>query len=152
MTYAELLVALRACGRNPSVDEFKEMIQQVDTKLDGALDFEDFMCVYVMRLKDGPNDMDELIEAFQAFDKQGNGFIMSEDLKTVLTTLGNDRLTDEEAQMMVNLADKDGDGVLDYDEIIAMIKEQTNKLDQAEAILMAKDNDTQVGGGNGKAK
>lgn len=131
LTYAEVLSALRACGRNPSVEEFKEMVTEVDTKLDGALDFEDFMCLFVSELKDGPNDMKELLEAFQAFDKAGNGFIMSEDLKTVLTTMGKDRLTDEEAQMMVNLADKDGDGVLDYDEIVELITGQAERLDAA---------------------
>ena len=131
LTYAEILTALRSCGRNPSVHEFKEMLTEVDTKLDGALDFDHFMCLFVMQLKEGPNDMQELIDAFQAFDKQGSGFIMSDDLKKVLTTMGNDRLTDEEADMMVKLADKDGDGVLDYDEIISMIQEQHNKIENA---------------------
>ena len=50
---------------------------------EGALDFEDFMALYVMDLKDGPNDETEMIEAFQAFDKAGNGFIMTDDLKAV---------------------------------------------------------------------
>ena len=33
LTYAELLTCVRCCGRNPSVDEFKEMVQVIDTKL-----------------------------------------------------------------------------------------------------------------------
>ena len=41
------------------------------------------MALYVMDLKDGPNDETEMIEAFQAFDKAGNGFIMTDDLKAV---------------------------------------------------------------------
>ena len=102
---------MRSCGRNPSIEEFKELCTLVDTKLvrhhfawspslakcmllmccciavlrfqDGALDFEDFMCLYVTQLKDGPNNENEMIEAFQAFDKAGNGFIMVDDLKQV---------------------------------------------------------------------
>ena len=121
LTYAELLTCVRCCGRNPSVDEFKEMVQVIDTKLDGALSFDDFMSLYVMQLKDGPNNESEMLEAFQAFDKAGNGFIMVDDLKQVLTTMGTDRLTPEEADIMLKLADKDGDGVLNYEEIISVL-------------------------------
>lgn len=33
LTYAELLTCVRCCGRNPSVDEFKELVQVIDAKL-----------------------------------------------------------------------------------------------------------------------
>ena len=81
------------------------------------------MSLYVMQLKDGPNSEKEMLEAFQAFDKAGNGFIMIDDMKQVLTSMGTDRLTEEEADMMLKIADKDGDGVLEYDEIIAVLNE-----------------------------
>lgn len=35
--------------------------------------------------------------------------------------MGTDRLTDEEADMMLKIADKDGDGVLEYEEIVAIL-------------------------------
>ena len=133
LTYGEMLTCLRVCGRNPSVHEFKEMIQVVDTKLMGALDFQDFMSLYVMPLKDGPNDEMEMVEAFQAFDKAHNGFIIADDLKNVLTTMGNDKLTAEEADTMVKLADRDGDGVLEYDELISLLRIQEEKIETAMA-------------------
>ena len=85
---------------------------------DGALAFDDFMSLYVMQLKDGPNNEGDLIEAFQAFDKAGNGFIMVDDMKHVLASMGTDRLTEEEADMMLKIADMDGDGVLSYEEVV----------------------------------
>ena len=39
----------------------------------------------------------------------------------VLTCMGTDRLTDEEADFMIKIADRDGDGVLEYDEIVAVL-------------------------------
>lgn len=33
LTYAELLTCVRSCGRNPSIEEFKELCTLVDTKL-----------------------------------------------------------------------------------------------------------------------
>mmetsp|Transcript_40475 Transcript_40475/g.81131 ORF Transcript_40475/g.81131 Transcript_40475/m.81131 type:complete len:168 (-) Transcript_40475:290-793(-) len=121
LTYAELLTCVRVCGGNPSVDEFKELVQVVDTKLEGALNFDDFMGLYAMELKDGPNNEQEMLEAFQAFDKGGNGFIVVDDMKNVLTSMGTDRLTPEEADIMLKLVDKDGDGVLNYEEIIQIL-------------------------------
>lgn len=163
LTYAELLTCLRVCGGNPSVDEFKELVQVVDTKLvrrafhtarstlpspptrdtftfhgrrirsckssssgsrtwqEGALNFDDFMGLYVMELKDGPNNQQEMLEAFQAFDKASNGFIGVDDMKHVLTSMGTDRLTPEEADIMLKLVDKDGHGVLNYEEIIQVL-------------------------------
>ena len=56
--------------------EFKELVQIVDVTNDGALDFEEFMSLYVMPLQDGPNNEAEMIEAFKAFDKSGKGFVM----------------------------------------------------------------------------
>ena len=41
-----------------------------------------------MQLKDGPNNEAEMLEAFQAFDKAGNGFMMVDDMKHVLTNMG----------------------------------------------------------------
>ena len=46
---------------------------------------------------------------------------MVDDMKHVLTEMGTDRLTPEEADMMLKLADKDGDGVLNYEEIIQVL-------------------------------
>lgn len=33
LTYAELLTCVRCCGRNPSIDEFKNLVTVIDTKL-----------------------------------------------------------------------------------------------------------------------
>ena len=33
LTYAELLTCVRCCGRNPSIDEFKELVTVIDTTL-----------------------------------------------------------------------------------------------------------------------
>ena len=42
----------------------------------------------------------------------------------VLTSLGGDKLTEEEAEMMIKIVDSDGDGVLEYSEIIAVLRDQ----------------------------
>ena len=57
---------------------------------------------------------EEIKEAFRVFDKDGNGFISAAELRHVMTNLG-EKLTDEEVNEMINEADTDGDGQVNYE-------------------------------------
>lgn len=56
----------------------------------------------------------EIREAFKVFDKEGTGSISSAYLRHIMTTMG-DRLSDDEVDEMIQEADMDGDGDIDYD-------------------------------------
>ena len=56
----------------------------------------------------------EIVEAFKVFDREGNGFITSLEIRRVMTNLGN-KLTDDEVDEMVREADLDGDGQINYE-------------------------------------
>ena len=66
---------------------------------------------------------EELREAFNVFDKDGNGFISASELRHVMVNLG-ERLTDEEVDEMVREADIDGDGQINYEEFVKMMMSQ----------------------------
>ncbi|CAM4741575.1 unnamed protein product [Rotaria magnacalcarata] len=51
---------------------------------------------------------EEILEAFRVFDKDGNGYISADELRNVMTSLG-EKLTDEEVNQMIREADIDGD-------------------------------------------
>lgn len=55
----------------------------------------------------------ELREAFRVFDKNGDGFISPDELRRVMTNLG-EKLTDEDVEDMIKEADLDGDGLVNY--------------------------------------
>ena len=57
---------------------------------------------------------------FSVFDKDGNGYISSAELRHVMTNLG-EKLTDEEVDEMIREADIDGDGQVNYEEFVAMM-------------------------------
>lgn len=62
----------------------------------------------------------ELQEAFEAFDKDGDGTINVTELQAMMEKLG-DKLTAEEAQQLIEEVDLDKDGVVSFHEFLVMM-------------------------------
>ena len=119
ITTKELGILMRNLGRNPSEEELKQMIREVDLDGNGTIDFKEFLCLMVKKMK-GTDTEEELLEAFKVFDRDGNGYITSHELRYIMTNLG-EGLTPEEVEEMVKEADLDNDGQIDYDEFVKMM-------------------------------
>ncbi len=68
------------------------------------------------KLQDSDRE-EEIRQAFKVFDKDGNGYITSEELAQVMANLG-ERLTAGELREMMKEADTNGDGRIDYEEFV----------------------------------
>ena len=68
------------------------------------------------KLKDVDRE-DEVRQAFQVFDKDGNGYITQDELAVVMTNLG-EKLNQNELNLMMKEADTNGDGRIDYEEFV----------------------------------
>ena len=75
----ELRVALRALGFEPSKDELRRMITDVDKKGDGLLDFPQFMEAIVKKISE-PDTEEEIMKSFRLFDQNGDGWISEADM------------------------------------------------------------------------
>ena len=115
----ELETAMQSMGQNPTVEEIQEMMKEVDLDQDGKISFEEFMHLMTNNTKETETE-DEVINAFRVFDKEGNGLISSAELKHIMMTIG-DKMTEEEADEMVNEADIDEDGMINYEEFVRMM-------------------------------
>jgi len=121
ITAVELGNILKKLGQSPSNDELKDMINEVDQDGNGKIDFEEFCSMMAKTSKAGnSSNEDELKEAFKVFDKDGNGKISHEELKTVMESLG-ENLSETEVSNMIQEADLNGDGQIDYSEFIQMM-------------------------------
>ena len=56
----------------------------------------------------------------QVFDEDENGYICANELKYVMTTLG-EKMTDEEVDEMIKAADADEDGQISYEEFVKIL-------------------------------
>ncbi|XP_060620266.1 parvalbumin-like EF-hand-containing protein [Anolis sagrei] len=69
-----------------------------------------------------------LRKAFQMLDKDGSGFIEWNEIKYILSTVPSNMpvrpLSDEEAEAVIQAADTDGDGRIDFQEFSDMITKE----------------------------
>ncbi|XP_042181588.1 caltractin isoform X1 [Oncorhynchus tshawytscha] len=116
----ELKVAMRALGFEPKKEEIKKMIADIDREGSGTIDFNDFLCMMTQKMSE-KDSKEEILKAFRLFDDDGTGKISFKNLKRVAKELG-ESLTDEELQEMIDEADRDGDGEINEQEFLRIMK------------------------------
>uniref|UniRef100_A0A3Q4B1G0 EF-hand domain-containing protein n=1 Tax=Mola mola TaxID=94237 RepID=A0A3Q4B1G0_MOLML len=116
----ELKVAMRALGFEPKKEEIKKMISDVDKDGTGKISFADFLAVMTQKMAE-KDSKEEILKAFRLFDDDETGKISFKNLKRVAKELG-ENLTDEELQEMIDEADRDGDGEVNQQEFLRIMK------------------------------
>mmetsp|Transcript_1591 Transcript_1591/g.1914 ORF Transcript_1591/g.1914 Transcript_1591/m.1914 type:complete len:200 (-) Transcript_1591:1290-1889(-) len=106
----------------PSRKKLEAMMESVDADGDGTIDFREFVTLMTNRVKHDDPDQ-EIIDAFNEFDKDGSGQIDKAELKQVFKALGI-KVDDAGLEDIVKLADKNDDGEIDFEEF----KEMYNML------------------------
>ena len=106
-------------GQKPSNKELEEMLHEMDIDGNGLIQFSEFLILVEKKMKQA-NDSDKHGEVFKLFDKDGRGFISARDLEYVMINLG-EKLTSDELEEMVNMADTTGDGHITYTEFVTMM-------------------------------
>jgi len=119
ISVSELRAAVESLGHTVTDEELRAMIEEVDGDASGAIEFPEFLALMAFRLMLTDNE-DEILEAFKIFDKDGNGKLSAEELKSVLTSLG-EKLSPQECDEIIRLADTDGDGQIAYREFVKFL-------------------------------
>merc|ERR1711871_307077 len=116
----ELKVPTRALGFEPKKDEIRKMISDIDKDGDGTIDFDEFMMMMTAKMAE-KDSREEIGKAFRLFDDDETGKISFKNLKRVAKELG-ERMTDEDLQEMIDEADRDGDGEVNEEEFLRIMK------------------------------
>ncbi|XP_029298245.1 caltractin [Cottoperca gobio] len=116
----ELKVAMRALGFEPKKEDIKKMIADIDKEGSGTIDFSDFLSIMTVKMSE-KDCKEEILKAFRLFDDDGTGKISFKNLKRVAKELG-ENLTDDELQEMIDEADLNGDGEINEQEFLRIMK------------------------------
>ncbi|XP_059283572.1 putative calcium-binding protein CML19 [Lycium ferocissimum] len=117
---SELQQCVHMIGKDMSLDEAEAAVAAYDSDNDGLLDFDDFLRL----VEDGGTEEEkanEMKEAFRMYEMEGCGCITPESLKRMLDRLGEKRTVDE-CRGMIARYDINGDGLLNFDEFVIMMR------------------------------
>jgi centrin-2/centrin-1 len=116
----ELKIAMRALGFEPKKEEIRKMIADIDADGSGTIDFQEFLEMMTAKMSQ-KDSKEEILKAFKLFDDDESGKITFRNLKRVAKELG-ENMSDEELQEMIDEADRDGDGEINPDEFLRIMK------------------------------
>jgi len=109
---------MRALGQNPTESEVKKLVHE--HRADERVTFEVFLPILQAICSRRSSDTTEdFVEGLRHFDKDGNGFISSAELRHLLTTLG-ERLNDEEVEQLLT-GHEDSHGNINYEEFVRTV-------------------------------
>ncbi|XP_078612782.1 uncharacterized protein LOC144882674 [Branchiostoma floridae x Branchiostoma japonicum] len=134
---AELRHVMTNLGEKLTDEEVDEMIREADVDGDGQVNYEEFVTMMTENIDAfspipmadqlTEEQISEFREAFELFDKDGNGSIDAGELGTVMKSLGQ-KPTETELQDMINEVDTDGDGTIDFTEFLTMMTQKMKDM------------------------
>ncbi|CAM8979443.1 unnamed protein product [Rhodiola kirilowii] len=124
ITQKELNDSLQNLGIYIPDKELTLMIDKIDANGDGCVDIDEFGELYQSLMDEREEEGEEDVrEAFNVFDQNGDGFISVEELRSVLGSLGlKQGRSVEDCKKMIAKVDADGDGRVDFDEFKEMMR------------------------------
>lgn len=111
---------MRALGFEPRKEEIKKMIADIDRNGSGTIDFAEFLEMMTAKMSER-DSKEEIIKAFRLFLDDDGDKITIKHLRRVAKEIG-ENMTDEELQEMIEEADRDGDGAIDEEEFLRIMK------------------------------
>ena len=113
-------MAMRALGFEPKKEELKKMISDIDKDGSGQIDFAEFLDMMTQKMSER-DSKEEILKAFRLFDDDETGKISLKNLRRVAKEIG-EMMSEEELQEMIEEADLDGDGEIDQEEFLRIMK------------------------------
>ncbi|XAR64221.1 Non-specific serine/threonine protein kinase [Bertholletia excelsa] len=118
ITYEELKTGLQKLGSNLTEAEIIDLMDAADFDRTGTIDYIEFIAATMHR--HGLEKEEQVREAFQFFDKDGNGYITRDEIKHAMTKYG---MGDEDTiNEVLDDVDTDRDGRISYEEFAEMMK------------------------------
>eukprot|EP01097_Dermamoeba_algensis_P004190 TRINITY_DN2775_c0_g1_i1.p1 TRINITY_DN2775_c0_g1~~TRINITY_DN2775_c0_g1_i1.p1 ORF type:complete len:154 (-),score=49.37 TRINITY_DN2775_c0_g1_i1:105-566(-) len=114
---------MRALGLSPSEADLSQLITDAEkTYKDGNINFDALLKIVGPKMNTAMTE-DQVIEAFRAFDKDGNGQIPAHELRHYMANIG-EKLNEEELEdLKREMSQKEKNGLVNYPEMIRYMME-----------------------------
>jgi len=129
----ELRLVLEELGKDPSDKDIEKMLADGDRDGNNLIDWQEFAGMMGHKVDAPMSSEDEdaavLAEVFKVFDLDGSGFIDRTELKAMMASLETKSFRappEEEVDAMLNDADQNRDGKIDYEEFCKVMLEHQN--------------------------
>ncbi|CAM0885201.1 unnamed protein product [Alopecurus aequalis] len=116
----ELAALFESLGHAATDDELSRMMAEADADGDGAISLAEFAALNATVSGDDAAVEEDLRHAFRIFDADGSGAISAAELARVLHGLG-EKATVGQCRRMIEGVDKNGDGLISFDEFKVMM-------------------------------
>lgn len=124
ISIAELQAGLRKKGSTAATEELQNLMNEIDIDGNGELDYEEFVAATLSMASQHSGDAME--KTFAYFDVDGDGSITIEEFKMALDKMPpGARANFGDVNELIEMADQDGDGLIDYEEFVAMMTSGT---------------------------
>ena len=134
---------MRRMGYEPSDDELKKMLAEVDADGSGEIDFDEFIVLVKKVAKKKEEEIDDsddddaisddqrakLKAAFDSFDADNSGSMDTSELSVLMRRMGYEP-SDDELKKVLAEVDADGSGEIDFDEFLVLVKKVAEKKEE----------------------
>jgi len=117
---SELSDLIKSLGGNVTEEEVGAMVSEADLDGDGYITLSAFVALNTDQTVSSSRRVQDLKDAFNMFDRDGNGSISPSELHHVLTSL-QEHCTLGDCHNMIKDVDSNGDGQVSFDEFMAMM-------------------------------
>merc|ERR1712196_515881 len=119
----ELKAAMQSLGFEAKNQTIYQMISDIDKDKSGSIDFEEFLDMMTAKMSD-KDSREDIMKVFNLFDDDQSGKISLRNLKGVAKELG-ETMTDAELLEMIERADNDQDGEINFEEFYSIMTKKT---------------------------
>ncbi|GMI69388.1 CALMODULIN LIKE 7, ROOT HAIR SPECIFIC 1 [Hibiscus trionum] len=102
--------------------DLTQMVERIDVNGDMCIDIDEFSELY-QTIMDSKDEEENMKGAFNVFDRNGDGYISVDKLRSVLESMGlKQGKAMEDCKRMITKVDLDGDGRVNFMEFKQMMK------------------------------
>lgn len=122
ITVKELESATLALGYNLTNEEIRNLVSNYDKDASGNVDISEFRALMI-HIVEEQEEVNEILEIFELYDRNGDGLLSKEELSMVLKQ-GGFPMSENEINIFFQAADLDEDGQINFYEFSKIMKKK----------------------------